>query len=158
VPLWRETRLATRARLGAISERVLHEQTIVALIDRLVTDLLEATSERIEWAGATSVDEVRATSERLVGFSPALAAELAQLKAFLFDHLYHHPRVIEMNQQAVAVIGDLFEAYRADAALLPARVRARFQADGEARAIADYIAGMTDRFALNERERAAGRS
>jgi dGTPase len=156
VPLWRDTRRATSARLGAVSERVLHAQTIVALIDRLVTDLLEATAGRIETAGVASVEEVRGTRARLAGFGPALAGELAELKRFLFDHLYHHPRVIEMNRQAVAVIGDLFEAYRADAALLPEHVRAHFEADGEARAIADYIAGMTDRFALNERERIGG--
>jgi len=158
VPLWRETRRATLDRLGPVSDRVLHAQTIVTLTDRLVTDLIDATAQRIGVAGVTSVDEVRTAPDRLAGFGPSLAEEFEQLKRYLFDNLYHHPRVIEMNQQAVVVIGDLFEAYRADPALIPEHVQAHFDADGEARAIADYIAGMTDRFALNERQRIAGPS
>jgi dGTPase len=137
---------------------VLHAQTIVALIDRLVTDLIEATARRLEASGAASVDEVRDTPERIVGLGPDLAEGLTELKSFLFENLYHHREVLASNQRAVATIGALFEAYRADTGLLPRHVQARFEADGEARAIADYIAGMTDRFALTEQQRIAGRS
>jgi dGTPase len=105
-----------------------------------------------------SVEEVRGTRGRIVELSSDLAAGLAELKRFLSENLYHHREVLASNQRAVEVIGALFEAYRADAGFLPGNVRARFEADGEARAIADYIAGMTDRFALNEWQRIAGRS
>jgi dGTPase len=93
-----------------------------------------------------------------VELSPDLAEGLADLKRFLFENLYHHPEVIASNQRAVDVICALFEGYNGDTGLLPEHVRARFDVDGQARAIADYIAGMTDRFALTERQRIAGGS
>jgi dGTPase len=158
VALWRETRRAASERLGSVSDHLVQAQTIVALIDRLVTDLIETTARRLEASGAASIDEVRGTRGRIVGLSPDLAEGLADLKSFLFENLYHHREVLASNQRAVAAIGALFEAYRADTGLLPRHVQARFEVDGEARAIADYIAGMTDRFALTEQQRIAGRS
>jgi dGTPase len=155
VPLWRDTLVATRQRVGATSLRVLHAQTIVALINALVGDLAEASALRIARSGARSVDEVRQCREPLVGFSPATAARFLELKRFLSERLYHHPRVLEMNAPAEGVIGELFEAYAADALRLPQSVRERFEPDGHERAIADYIAGMTDRFALSEQRRLA---
>jgi dGTPase len=157
VPLWRETRDATRDRVGVSSNRVLHAQTIVSLINRLVTDLVEASAERLERTAPDSVDEVRKEEDRFVGFTPTQATRLDELEDFLRQNLYFHPRVVERNEQAVPVIGDLFRAYRADTGLLPAHVRARFAEDGEARAVADYIAGMTDRFAEVEHGRLSER-
>jgi dGTPase len=157
VPLWREIRGATRDRVGEGSNRVLHAQTIVSLINHLVTDLVEASAERLGRESPGSVDEVRQEANRFVGFTPIQARRLEELEIFLRQNLYHHPRVVERNEQAVPVIGDLFQAYRADTGLLPAHVRARFAADGEARAVADYIAGMTDRFAQVEHARLAER-
>ena len=156
VELWRETRRETRARLGDVSERVLCAQTIGALIDRLVTDLVESTARRLAAAGVRSADEVRQAWERLVRFSPELEKQKAELKRFLHEELYHHPRVLETSELAGGVLGDLFERFRADPAQLPGHVRARAREDGEARAIADYIAGMTDRFALGEHRRLGG--
>ncbi|HEY5658378.1 MAG TPA: deoxyguanosinetriphosphate triphosphohydrolase [Myxococcota bacterium] len=158
VALWRETHRATRDRLGAVPERVLQAQTIVALIDCLVTDLIETTARRIAGRAPANVEDVRRTEERIVGLSPGLAERLVELKSFLSDNLYHHREVLASNQRAVGVIGDLFEAYRADSRLLPRHVQGRFAMDGEARAIADYIAGMTDRFALSEQQRLAEHS
>ena len=155
VELWRETLEATRSRIGATSARVLHAQTIVALINALVTDLAETTAQRVTHSGVESLDEVRAWREPLVGFSASLGPRFAALKRFLYERLYHHPRVVEMNEPAQQVIGALFEAYAAGAGRLPESVRARFDADGKERAIADYIAGMTDRFAHSERRRLA---
>ena len=156
VELWRETRRETRARLGDVSERVLCSQTIGALIDRLVTDLVESTARRLAAAGAGSADEVRQARERLVRFSPELEKQKAELKRFLHEELYHHPRVLETSELAGGVLGDLFERFRADPAQLPGHVRARAREDGEARPIADYIAGMTDRFALGGHRRLGG--
>jgi len=155
VPLWRDTLVATRERVGAAQERMLHSQTIVALIHALVGDLAEASAERIARSGARSIDEVRQCREPLIGFSPETAARFLALKRFLSERLYHHPRVLEMNAPAEGVIGELFEAYAADALRLPKTVRERFAPDGHQRAIADYIAGMTDRFALSEQRRLA---
>jgi dGTPase len=150
VPLWRETHRETRERNRDASPPVLRAQTIVALIDRLSTDLLEATAERLERADPRDVDAVRATPARFVGFRPELAKSFLELKAWLREALYYHPHVLAKNAQAEPVIGDLFTAYATGARPLPDSVRARAQVDGEMRAIADYVAGMTDRFALVE--------
>jgi len=148
--VWREARSEAQQRSGDGSERVLRAQTIVALINRLVTDLVETSADRLGKAGLGSADELRAREGRLLGFSEPLAAAKAELKAFLSEHLYHHPRVVRMTRKAERILGDLYHIYREDPRQLPASVRERFESEGEARAIADYIAGMTDRFALAE--------
>ncbi len=98
----------------------------------------------------TRRDRAGDLEERVLGFSEPMAAAKAELKAFLHEHLYHHPRVVRMTRKAEHVLGDLYRSYREDPRQLPGSVRQRFASEGEARAIADYIAGMTDRFALAE--------
>jgi dGTPase len=151
--LWRETRAAVAQRLGACSDRVRRAQVIVGLIDRLVTDLVESSAARLEASGVDSPAAVRAAPERLVGFSGELDKAKRELKQFLHQHFYLHPRVVETTDRAASVLGDLFRLYRERPELLPEHVRARFAADGEARAVADYVAGMTDRFAIAEHRR-----
>jgi dGTPase len=73
-----------------------------------------------------------------------------ELKKFLYDELYQHPRVVRMSRKAERILADLYRIYRDDPRQLPRQVLARFGREGEARAVADYIAGMTDRFALAE--------
>lgn len=150
VSLWDETRRGVEDRLGDVGERVLRAQTIVALIDRLVTDLVESTAARLEATPLGNVDAVRAHRERLVGYGAELAGAKGKLKRFLHENLYLHPRVKNVSERASGILGELYAAYREDPKLLPERVRGHFEADGEPRAIADYIAGMTDRFALQE--------
>jgi len=153
VRLWSETRQRVHDALGAVPQRILRAQTIRALVDRLVTELVEHSAARIEASGVTSIEEVRRSAERIVGFSPQLDEIRFELKRFLYAKLYEHPRVAAANERAAGAIRDLFAIYRADPGLLPEHVRARIELDGEARAVADYVAGMTDRFALGERER-----
>ncbi len=155
VPLWRDVRGETERALGQSEERVLSAQTIRALINRLVTDTIEASARRIAASGCASADDVRAQRARLVAASAEVAELQAALKRFLYERLYHHPRVIASMDQAGATLSALYRAYRADPGLLPPQVRERFGAEGEARAIADYIAGMTDRFAVIEQGRLA---
>jgi len=149
VPLWKETLASVRGR-AASRPAVWRAQTIIALINRLSTDLLECTAARLEAAVPRDVDAVRATPERFVGFGEELAAAFVALKRHLRETLYEHPQVREKNAQAEPVIGDLFRAYVSGARALPDHVRARFAEDGQMRAIADYVAGMTDRFAQSE--------
>lgn len=159
VPLWRETLLATRQRVGAISavsvisEPVLRAQTIGSLIDRLVTDVVETSAAKLDAAGVSSVAAVRQTPGRLVGYSPELEKEKSELKQYLSRQLYHHPQVLSSVERVVKILEELFDLFRADSSRLPESVRGRFEAEGEARAIADYIAGMTDRFAVSEHQR-----
>ena len=148
--LWSEARRSVTRRTPDPQPRVLRAQIIIALINGLVTDLVETTAGRLEKLAPASADALRAGSERAVGFSPATADAKGQLKEFLSENLYHHPRVVRMSRKAERILGDLYRIYREDPRQLPGQVRERFGAEGEARAIADYIAGMTDRFALAE--------
>jgi dGTPase len=153
VRLWREARESIEGRLGGVPERVLRAQTIVALMNRLVTDLIEASSRRLRAANPRSVAEVRVRSSPLVGFSEGVQQDKTDLKNFLQHNLYFHPRVIEASERAQRVLRELFALYRDDPSVLPAHVVARFGEEGEARAVGDYIAGMTDRFALAQHRR-----
>ncbi len=153
VTLWRETQQSVREQLGPVPERVLHAQVVVALINRLVSDLIESVAARVDAGGFASVAAVRANHERLVGFSPEIEKQKRELKKFLYDELYQHPQVLAMNERAVGILADLFAAFRSDPGRLPDHVGARIPIDGEARAISDYVAGMTDRFAMEEHTR-----
>jgi len=156
-PLWRDVAAEVAARMPEASERVKRAQTVAGLINRLITDLVEASVARIESAGLGSPDAVRGHSEGVVAFSPEVGHAFRELKAFLFERLYDHPRVASVNRRAEEVLSELYRRWIGDPALLPASVRARLEREGEARAIADYIAGMTDRFAQAEHRRLTGR-
>lgn len=153
VSLWREAHREAAARCGDAAEPVLRAQTIVSLVNRLVSDLVEASAARLTAAAPADTDAVRAAPERLVRLSPELEKGLRELKEYLYRHLYYHPAVVAMTDQAERVLEELWRAVRAEPGKLPAQVQARFAEDGETRAIADYVAGMTDRFALAEHRR-----
>jgi dGTPase len=156
-PLWREVAADFAGRVPGAPERVRRARTVGGLIDRLVTDLVEATAARLAEARLASPAAVREHRERVVGFSAPVGTAFRALKAFLFQHLYDHPRVASISQRAEEVLSELYGIWIADPARLPAGVRERFSSEGEARAIADYIAGMTDRFAQSEHARLTGR-
>ncbi len=153
VPLWRDVHGETRQRMPDAPLSVLRAQTIVALLNGLVTDLVATTAERLDEAQPADVDAVRAAPRRWLDYSPALAKGLRELKEFLYRNLYYHPHVVATTEKAERVLEELWRVYRSEPATVPAQVRAHFAADGEARAIADYVAGMTDRFALAEHRR-----
>jgi dGTPase len=154
--LWSEARRHVEGRMPGAPDSVLHAQIVRSVIDGLVTDWVEATAERLRGSGAASADAVRAQPRRLGGLSDRIEQARAELKDFLYRNLYHHPQVLEMTKEAESVLGDVFRAYRDDPRRLPEHVRARFAEDGETRAIADYVAGMTDRFARSEHRRLGG--
>jgi dGTPase len=153
VPLWRQVHGDVRTRLPNVDEGMLCTRTIVALINRLVTDLIEATADRLEAAAPADVEAVRDTPERLLGYERELEKALRDLKDFLFQNLYHHPHVVATTREAEQVLAELWRSLRALPARLPDTVRARFADDCEDLALADYLAGMTDRFALAEHRR-----
>src|SRR5690606_24128758 len=143
-----------RAAYPAIGERRLVHETVRRMINALTVDLVDETRRRIAAAGVADVDDVRAAPP-LVAFSDAMRRDADALKRFLMRALYRHERVNRMMAHAQQVVRDLFAAYRAAPDLLPPDHRARIEADG-LRAIADYVAGMTDRFALREHRRLCG--
>lgn len=153
VPLWAEARRRVEARLPDASERVHAAQTIVALINDLVTDAVRATAARLEDAEPAGPDGIRDAAARILDFAPATRAQMTELKAFLMENFYRSARVLRMTRKAEKVMGELFRTYCEDPKLLPARARAHFAREGEMRVIADHVAGMTDRFAMAEHKK-----
>jgi len=123
------------------------------LIDVMVSDLIGATEREIAGAGVESVGDVRAAGRRLVHLSEGLEAKARELEAFLMDRVYRHYRVVRMTTKAKRFVVRIFEALRANPDQLRPDYRRRADTDGLERVIADYIAGMTDRFAQNEYRR-----
>ncbi|HEX7011578.1 MAG TPA: deoxyguanosinetriphosphate triphosphohydrolase [Steroidobacteraceae bacterium] len=160
VPLFRRQYDAVLSAYPELSGRRLIHEIVRRMISYVVTDLIEATGAAIRAAAPKDVDDVRARSTPLVRFSEPVAAEHLELKRYLRDHVYRHYRVLRMTSKAQAVIRALFEAFFSRPELLPnehrlaaQQMEARFGEAGRARAVADYIAGMTDRYALVEHER-----
>ncbi|MBV9782871.1 MAG: deoxyguanosinetriphosphate triphosphohydrolase [Acidisphaera sp.] len=135
----------------------LRHETIRRVIDALVVDLLEETRRRITALDPAGVDAIRHARRPVVGFSPAMAEANAVIKDFLRARMYHHWRVNRMTSKARKLTEALFRLLHAEPALLPGEWRARAgEAGGSPRAaliVTDYIAGMTDRFALDEYRR-----
>jgi len=154
--LWDRARERASARAPNSEAGALAAPVIAALIDVLSTDLIETSSERLRASGAASRDEVRARPAPLISLSEALEDERRALAAFLMENLYRHPDVVRMAGRAEPVLGGLWEAYRADPGRLPRRAREGRAGEPPERAVADYLAGMTDRFALTEHERLCG--
>jgi len=139
--------------------RVIHE-VVRRIINTQVTDLVAATADAIEAAAPPDIEAVRGADSPLVRFGSEVSELHIELKRFLRTHLYHHYRVNRMARKAGRILTDLFRAFIADDGILPpavlARVRERADRrgdEGRARTIADYIAGMTDRYAIAEHAR-----
>jgi dGTPase len=153
VELWAETAARVAGKYPELrGERQVH-QTISHLIGHLILDLVEQTAGNLQRAGVSTLDEVRACPHNLVGFSPKVADQNRALKRFLREKLYHHYKVERMRIKAERFLTMLFESYLSCPALLPAAYQARFAEHGRERVICDYLAGMTDRFALDEYKR-----
>jgi dGTPase len=147
---------AVEARWPALETSRFVGELIRTLMSALLDDLLGHTRSELARAAPRDAQAVRAMGRPLVSFSSAMAAQLAALKAFLFAHMYRHPRVMVPMNRAKAVVSDLFEAFCADPHFLPADWAASCGAAGDgvtAGVVRDYIAGMTDSFALAEYER-----
>jgi dGTPase len=108
------------------------------------------TLERIQAAHVRSLGDVRSAGGRLVSYSEEMAESVRELKAFLFTNMYRNWRVMRMADKAGRILRDLFGSYAVQPLQLPPQYQARFDADGVHRVICDYIAGMTDRFAVDE--------
>lgn len=125
-------------------------------IGTMVGDLISETRARVAEAGVESCDDVRSAGKQLAGFSPDLAAEERQLKRFLYERLYNVPQLVPVRTEAQRVVAGLFEAYRNDASLLPEGWRGGDDEVQRLRTIGDFIAGMTDRFAVARHEELLG--
>jgi dGTPase len=143
--------VSAKKHYSNISGRRLIHETVRRMINTLVGDLITQSAANIADARLETLSAVR-IAPCLIDFSPALRHEQQELKKFLHDHLYRHYKVARMSAKARHIIQMLFNAFRADIRLLPHEYQAKFHQDKH-QAIADYIAGMTDRYAIREYRR-----
>jgi dGTPase len=148
VTLFREAHDEVLAQ--GIDDRLMRHQVVRRIINRCIRDLLETTQRQIEEADIQSVEDVRAAGRRLVGYSSDMAARVRELKDFLFRNMYRHYRVVRMGDKAGRILRDLFQSLVAEPLQLPPHYHDRVEREGPHRVVCDYIAGMTDRFALDE--------
>jgi dGTPase len=151
VGLFAEHLSEVRANYPNLAERRVVHETVRRMINALVTDLIAQTVQNIRAQAPVNIESVR-NAPPLVAFSKEMHELNRELKSFLRTHLYRHYRVMRMTAKARRIIGDLFQAFIEDPRLLPPQ----FSTTGEserARSVADYIAGMTDRYAIREHRR-----
>jgi dGTPase len=132
--------------------RRIHE-LVRRLIARLIEDVIGESSRRIGALRPACADDIRRAGRQVVAFSPVMEQTDRAIKAFLFPRLYRHPRIQRIMDEAEAVVRDLFRRYMGEPHELPWTVPADMAARGGPRQVADYIAGMTDRYALSEHAR-----
>jgi dGTPase len=140
-----------RASYPDLTERRVVHETVRRMIGTLVTDLIAQTELNIQTQAPLSVNDVRAAPP-LVAFSEGMRELNRELKAFLRTHLYRHYQVMRMTAKARRIIGDLFKVFMEDPRLLPPQFNSPAESD-RARSVSDYIAGMTDRYAIREHRR-----
>lgn len=147
------------ARYPTLEDRRLIYEIIRRMIGTVVTDLIENTRRNLEAVQPQSIDDVRRAPRELVLLSDEIYEQHVALKRFLTKHLYSHEKKLAMTQQAKSIVRELFSVYSSDIRRMPEEFSARAEpldAAGQARVVADYIAGMTDRYAIAEHERIAG--
>jgi dGTPase len=149
VRLWGESLEALDLAAAEFTEMARH-RVIRHLINVEVTDVLRTIDSKLRELGIRSVEDVRRASENLVDFSSELQSRNRELKDFLLERLYSHHRVMRMQVKAERLIKQLFEAYLSEPRQLPPEVQAHIVDRKPEQVICDYIAGMTDRFAIQE--------
>ena len=155
IPLVADQLASVRSRYSATNARVEIHEVVRGMIGALVGDLIITSEARIEELAPQSLDDIRRHAGPLIGFSEPFAEAQRALKRFLGDHLYRHPKVKSMTERAKEIVAALFSVYIGDYGRMPTEhadsARAAHDEQGPAagaRVVADYIAGMTDRFAM----------
>ncbi len=162
IPAYAMHEQAVRAQYPDIRGRRLVGETIRRMINAHVIDLIKTSEANILTLNPQSLDDIRNAGKPLIGFSPEMREQLLVLKQFLRTHLYRHYQVLRMTNKARRIVGDLFGAFMEEPALLPPQYQDMAKggkphladaSQARARAVADYIAGMTDRYAMKEHRR-----
>ncbi|MFL6519263.1 MAG: deoxyguanosinetriphosphate triphosphohydrolase [Chthoniobacterales bacterium] len=154
--IWRSSHESVSARYPDVREPELHKLIIGAIIDAQVRDVVTTSADIIAKAGVRSADEVRRQEFPLIRYSEERLAANQELRRFLYKNVYYHPRVAEVNRQACEMLRAVFEAYVANPAQLGDMAAKRIQTEGLHRTVCDYVAGMTDRYLMEEFERLIG--
>jgi dGTPase len=160
IELFRTHHAAVSARYPDLAPRRRSHEIVRRIINQLVTDLIEQSRTSIAATKPADIEQVRTLGRPLIGFSETIRQRNLELSQFLRTRLYHHPRVETMNERAARIVSSLFDAYFSGHTGLPETVTRQLQlaettqgAAGRARVVADYIAGMTDRYAEREYQR-----
>ncbi|HVY79367.1 MAG TPA: deoxyguanosinetriphosphate triphosphohydrolase [Steroidobacteraceae bacterium] len=160
VRLFRRQYEAVVRKYPRLGERRLVHEALRRMINYVVVDLIRTTQARLDDAAPASIEDVRRRAKPLVGMSDEVRAEHLELKKFLNEHVYRHYKVLRMTAKSRRVLTDLFNAFMNDVNLMPTehrdaahRAKQSSGDSGRARIVADYIAGMTDRYAILEHGR-----
>jgi dGTPase len=152
VALYREAHDDARRR-GLGDERIARHHVVRWIIDHCVRDLIDTSRAALAAARVETVADVRGAGRRLVAYSPEMAGRVRELKDFLFHNMYRHYRVVRMGDKAGRLLRDLFDSYVAEPRQLPPQFQGQLERDGVHRVVCDYLAGMTDRFAVDEHQK-----
>jgi dGTPase len=156
VPLIGPVLAGVMADYPDLDPRLTRLEAVRRMIGEMVADVLAETRRRATESGVASADEVRALDWPLVTFSEGMAEDLARLRAFLYERMYRHWRVNRTRSQARRILGEMFTLYMSEPEILPPEWHGRqagLEEAGRARVVCDYIAGMTDRYAIDEHRR-----
>ena len=151
--VWRESKTHVRERYPDAREPALHKLVIRDIIDVEVRDVITCSAATIAAARVTSTDDVRRQERPLIRYSDEQRNANQELRRFLYKNVYYHPRVAEVNRQACEMLRAVFEAYVQSPELLGEAATRRIETEGLHRTVCDYIAGMTDRYLMEEYHR-----
>jgi len=156
VRIYRHAAQAVKQEYGSLPDECRRYFIVRCIIDGQVKDVVHTTEARIAEAGVQSADEVRLQAKPLVQYSPARRRLNLELRGYLYKHLYYNPEVHNPNRRAVRMLEELFRYYLEHSAEIGEQSRKRARKDGWPRAVCDYLAGMTDRYAIQEHQRLFG--
>jgi dGTPase len=148
--VWRASQESVVARYPDVREPELHKIIIRDIIDVQVRDVITTSADAIALSGVGSANDVRRQSSPLISYSEGLAQANQALRRFLYKNVYYHPRVAEVNRKACEMLRSVFAAYLLMPDLLGEATAKRIESEGLHRTICDYVAGMTDRYLLEE--------
>jgi dGTPase len=151
--VWQESHGEVTAHFPELSGRELNGYVIRCMIDRQVHDVIASSAEAIAAAGVQSVDEVRRQPQLLIRYSDERLAANRKLRRFLYQNLYYHPDVAEVNQRACTLLREVFVTYLEKPERLGRNTAKRIESDGLHRTVCDYLSGMTDRYLIEEHTR-----
>lgn len=156
VPLIGPVLRGVRTDWPDIDERMVRIEAVRRMIGAMVEDVLAETERRLEADGIRSTEDVRTASRTLVAFSPAMLADLGVLRKFLFERMYRHYRVNRTRSQARRILAEMFQLFMAEPDTMPpewSKPASEGDETKRARVVCDYIAGMTDRYAIEEHKK-----
>jgi dGTPase len=156
VRIWRQATRTVEKQYGDLADECRRYFIIRCIIDMQVKDVVETTEKRIQNAGVESADDVRLQPKALVQYSPERRELNLELRDYLYQNLYYNPVVHGPNLRAVKMLEELFNFYLKHPEQIGDQARKRIRKEGKHRAVCDYLAGMTDRYAMQEHERIFG--